>query len=94
MAQLPKPFPLVYRSVAKPERLPASTIARARPVYIDGLPEGGEPSSAVQALTAVTAANATAAAAAEPTKAEFDVLVTLANANKTAINAIITALKA
>ena len=93
MAQLPKPFPLVYRSVAKPERLPASTIARARPVYIDGLPEGGGVSEAVTALTEVTAADA-APSAAEPTKAEFDVLVTLANANKTAINAIITALKA
>lgn len=47
----------------------------------------------VAALAAVSAANATPSVA-EPTKAEFDVLVTLANANKVAINAIIAALKA
>ena len=49
--------------------------------------------SQITALAAVAAANA-APSVAQPTKAEFDVLVTLANANKTAINAIITALKA
>lgn len=48
----------------------------------------------VAALTAVTAPNAAVAAGAEPTKAEYDVLVTLANANKAALNAIIAALKA
>lgn len=47
----------------------------------------------VTALTPVTAANAVASVA-DPTKAEFDALVTLANANKTKINAIIAALKA
>lgn len=56
---------------------------------------GGLPvKSQVTALTAVTAPDAAAAAAAAPTKAEYDVLVTLANANKAKINAIITALKA
>lgn len=48
----------------------------------------------VAALAAVSAANAAPAAGAEPTKAEYDALVVLANANKTAINAIIAALKA
>lgn len=48
----------------------------------------------VSALAAVSAANATAAAGDTPTKAEFDTLVTLANANKAAINAVIEALKA
>lgn len=47
----------------------------------------------VAALAAVTAANASPSVA-EPTKAEFDALVTLANANKAAINAIVAALKA
>lgn len=48
---------------------------------------------ALVAAMAVTAANAAAAAGDAPTKAEYDVLVTLANANKAAINLILTALK-
>ena len=48
---------------------------------------------ALVAAMAVTAADAAAAAGAAPTKAEYDVLVTLANANKAAINLILTALK-
>lgn len=48
----------------------------------------------VAALTSVTAPNAANAAGAEPTAAEFNALVTLANANKAAINALIAALKA
>lgn len=48
----------------------------------------------INALATVTAANGTVAAGDPPTKAEFDALVTLANANKAAINAIIAALKA
>lgn len=59
-------------------------------VVVGGLPTKTQ----VAALTAVSAADAAAAAGATPTKAEFDVLVTLANANKAKINAIITALKA
>lgn len=56
---------------------------------------GGIPTKTqVAALTAVTAPDATSAAGSTPTKAEFDVLVTLANANKAKINAIISALKA
>lgn len=50
--------------------------------------------SQIAALTAVTAPDAAAAAGATPTKAEFDVLVTLANANKAKINQVITAAKA
>lgn len=50
--------------------------------------------TATVALAAVSAANGSPAAADPVTKAEFDVLVTLANANKAAINAIIAALKA
>ena len=53
----------------------------------------GAAKTQIVALAAVTAANA-APSVAGPTKAEFDVLVTLANANKVAINAIIAALKA
>jgi hypothetical protein len=49
---------------------------------------------ALVAAMAVTAADAAAAAGAAPTKAEYDVLVTLANANKAAINLILVALKA
>lgn len=41
----------------------------------------------------VTAANAAAAAGTAPTKAEFDVVVTLANQLKTTVNAIVNALK-
>ena len=48
----------------------------------------------VAALTPVAVANAAQAAGTEPTKAEFDALVALANANKAALNAIIAALKA
>lgn len=48
---------------------------------------------ALVAAMAVTAADAAAADGAAPTKAEYDVLVTLANANKAAINLILTALK-
>lgn len=51
-------------------------------------------STQVAALTNVTQANAAPAAGAEPTKAEYDVLVALANANKAKINQIIAALKA
>lgn len=40
----------------------------------------------------VTQANATAAASSAPTKAEFDAVVALANANKAAINALVEAL--
>ena len=42
-------------------------------------------------LVPVSEADAVAAADATPTKAEFDALVALANANKAAINAIVTA---
>ena len=48
---------------------------------------------ALVAAMAVTAADGAAAVGAAPTKAEYDVLVTLANANKAAINLILTALK-
>lgn len=48
---------------------------------------GGVKEAAVTPL--VAAANATAAAGDAPTKAEFDALVTLANANKAAINSLI-----
>lgn len=44
-------------------------------------------------IAQVTAANAAAAAGDAPTKAEFDVLVTLANQLKTTVNAIVNALK-
>lgn len=44
-------------------------------------------------IAQVTAANATASAGDAPTKAEFDVLVTLANQLKTTVNAIVNALK-
>lgn len=44
-------------------------------------------------VASVSASNAAAAAGDNPTKAEFDAVVTLANANKTAINAVISALK-
>lgn len=46
------------------------------------------------AVAEVSATDAEAAAGAAPTKAEYDVAVTLANANKTAINAMISAMKA
>jgi hypothetical protein len=48
----------------------------------------------IVALTPVAAANAVAAAGANPTKAEYDALVTLANENKAKLNAVIAALKA
>lgn len=49
---------------------------------------------AAATVTAVSAANGVAAAGEAPTKAEFDAVVTLANAEKTAVNAVIAALKA
>lgn len=64
-----------------------STVWQPKPVDI-------AVSTQVAALTAVTAANGVAAAGATPTKAEYDAVVALANANKVAINAIIAALKA
>ena len=57
----------------------------------DGTPYGGT-KAAVTALAPVATANA-AQSVGVPTKAEFDAVVALANANKAAINAIITALK-
>jgi hypothetical protein len=42
---------------------------------------------------AVAAANATAAAGATPTKAEFDAVVTLVNELKTDVNSLVTALR-
>lgn len=49
---------------------------------------------ALVAAMAVSAANGAAAVGAAPDKAEFDKVVTLANANKAAINLILTALQA
>lgn len=45
-------------------------------------------------ISKVTAANATAAAGDTPTKAEFDMVVTLANALKDSVNAMVDVLKA
>lgn len=83
---MPEPRPVVITDGVNPNPAfdPEPLVA------VGGLPTKTE----VSALTPVTAANATAAASENPTKAEFDVLVTLANANKAKINAIITALKA
>lgn len=50
--------------------------------------------SQIAALSAVTAPDATLAVGDAPTDEEFDALVTLANANKAALNSIIAALKA
>ena len=44
-------------------------------------------------IAAISTADAAAAAGEAPTKAEFDPVVTLANANKAKINAILAALK-
>lgn len=62
-------------------------------------PTTAEVANALKAKTQISALNgviatATAAAGDTPTKAEFDALVTLANANKAAIGAIVAALKA
>lgn len=54
----------------------------------------GKTKAQIVATTAVAAANAVAAAADPPTKAEFDAVVTLANELKTKLNALITAIKA
>ena len=83
---MPEPRPVIITSGVNPNPSfdPEPLIA------VGGLPTKTQ----VAALTPVSAADATAAAGATPTKAEFDVLVTLANANKAKINAIITALKA
>lgn len=57
-------------------------------------PGAAASSPQVAALAAVSVANASTAAGETPTKAEHDALAALANANKAAINSIITALKA
>lgn len=44
-------------------------------------------------LSPTTAANATAAAGAAPTKAEYDAVVTLVNELKADLNKVVTALK-
>lgn len=49
---------------------------------------------ALVAAMAVSAANVVGAAGANPTQAEYATVVTLTNANKAAINLILTALKA
>ena len=49
---------------------------------------------ALVAAMAVTAADGAAAAGAAPNKAEYDVVVAQSNANKAAINLILTALQA
>lgn len=41
MALLPNPDPQFFKLVSKPENASDTDIAKARPVYIDGLPEGG-----------------------------------------------------
>lgn len=61
MALLPAPDPQLFRAVAKPANLPASEVAQARPVYIDGL----VPASVVDALADRVAALEAAAAGAE-----------------------------
>lgn len=45
------------------------------------------------AVSSVTAANGTAAAGANPTKAEFDAVVTLANSTKAQLNALLVQLR-
>lgn len=80
----PKPITLVSGTNPNPDLAPQPMIV------VGGLPTKTQ----VAGLTNVTATDATPAAGANPTKAEFDVLVTLANANKAKINQIIAALKA
>ena len=77
------PIPLVASAT------PGATPDGAVPVAIYGLAD----TAAITALTPVSQANAVASVAA-PTKAEFDAVVALANANKVKINSIIAALKA
>ena len=89
MALDPKPVVLTTGPNPNPNLAPEPLIV------VGGLPTNTQ----VAGLTPVTAADAVKAAdqqpaPANPTKAEFDVLVTLANANKAKINEIITALKA
>lgn len=79
-----QPIPLVASAT------PGATPSGAIPVSLYGLAD----QTLIQALTPVSAANGVAAAGATPTKAEYDVVVALTNANKVAINAIIAALKA
>lgn len=86
-----KQFKIVSKAAPEEDQylVPAALFTEdGSPVDLGG---GGD---AVSALAAVSAADATAAAGDTPTKAEFDKLVTLANANKAAINAVIAALKA
>lgn len=40
MVTMFKPKPQLMRSVAKPDNVSTKELAEARPVYIDGLPEG------------------------------------------------------
>lgn len=41
MVTMFKPKPQLLRAVDKPDNVSSQEIAKARPVYIDGLPEGG-----------------------------------------------------
>lgn len=87
-----RPIPL--KLVSGPSQIDQTFGGQPEKVTIEGLSDVIKNKAQIAALTNVTAANATAAAGATPTKAEFDVVVALANANKAAINAIIAALKA
>lgn len=80
----PRPITLTSGTNPNPAFTPEPVIV------VGGLPTKTQ----VATLTNVVAADAAAAAGATPTKAEYDVLVTLANANKAKINQIIAALKA
>lgn len=72
----------------------AGTSATTVLVCISGEHPAPEPVTPAAVVAAVSATNGNAAAGDAPTKAEFDAVVTLANANKTAINAVIAALQA
>ena len=55
MALLPKPKPRFFRFVAKPTNAAASELAKAQPVYIDGLPEAGAPEVTAAEFAALVA---------------------------------------
>lgn len=55
MVTMFNPKPQLMRSVAKPDNVSTKELAEARPVYIDGLPEGDSGPTAVADVTGLQA---------------------------------------
>lgn len=53
MTVLPKPSPKLFKLVPRPGTVPDSEVAKARPIYIDGLEGGASEISDITGLQAI-----------------------------------------